>query len=114
MQQIDLPSKEQWTDLVVRPTFSLLEAADRVGPIVEAVKHNGDAALLNFTKQFDGAELDSLAVERAVLNAAQVSTPPSSAGAVLTSGAVTTGSGVGASRPSVISAIGRLLISPLH
>lgn len=74
MQQIDLPSKEQWTDLVVRPTFSLLEAADRVGPIVEAVKHNGDAALLNFTKQFDGAELDSLAVERAVLNAAQVST----------------------------------------
>ncbi|GJM61760.1 histidinol dehydrogenase [Persicobacter diffluens] len=56
------PEKEQWEALLKRPTLDLSEIYGRVQPVLEQVRDRGDEALKAFGLQFDGVELDSLAV----------------------------------------------------
>lgn len=62
MHIIHYPSRSEWSRLTARPTLALEEIEHRVAPIMEAVRERGDAALLEFTKQFDRVENPSLLV----------------------------------------------------
>ncbi|WP_370089172.1 histidinol dehydrogenase [Ekhidna sp.] len=63
MKTIKYPKEEEWPSLCQRPTFDFSELEDRVGAIMMDVKTNGDQALLRYSKQFDGVELNQLAID---------------------------------------------------
>ncbi|MEM7655513.1 MAG: histidinol dehydrogenase [Bacteroidota bacterium] len=65
------PSKEDWPKLLTRPGFDPTELADRVRPMLDAVRKEGDTALLRLTKRFDGVALDSLSVSQEEIQAAE-------------------------------------------
>ena len=50
-------------DLLLRPIFDVEEIEQRVRPIVEAVKNDGDPALYHFTVQFDKVEPSAPLIE---------------------------------------------------
>jgi histidinol dehydrogenase len=56
------PQKIDWPVLLQRPVMNLSEIYGRVRPVMDAVKAEGDAALIRFTAQFDGVQLDKIAV----------------------------------------------------
>jgi histidinol dehydrogenase len=62
MQVFNNPPKELWDNIISRPAMDIAGVAEKVRPILQAVKAEGDAALLRFAKQFDGVELQSLVV----------------------------------------------------
>jgi phosphoribosyl-ATP pyrophosphohydrolase/phosphoribosyl-AMP cyclohydrolase/histidinol dehydrogenase len=49
--------------LLQRPIIKTKEIMDRVTPIVDRVKNDGDSAVIDFTKKFDGVELESLVLK---------------------------------------------------
>ncbi len=53
MQIIRHPKRSDWAHLATRPTLSFDEIEHRVAPIMSAVKERGDAALRDFTREFD-------------------------------------------------------------
>jgi histidinol dehydrogenase len=60
MKKTDNPGRETWPELLKRPVQknATLEAAVR--PVLDAVRADGDAALLRYTAQFDGVTLNTL------------------------------------------------------
>lgn len=61
MQRFIHPSQSDWASLLSRPVMATADLDDRVKPVLEAIKTEGDLALQRFTQQFDGVEiLDSL------------------------------------------------------
>ena len=48
------PKREEWEALLKRPTMELETIEAIVKPVMEAVKADGDQALIDFTKKFDG------------------------------------------------------------
>jgi len=56
------PNKEQWPDLMQRPSMDLSQLGNLMSEVFLQVKTNGDKALLRYTKTFDGVDLKSLAV----------------------------------------------------
>ncbi len=48
--------------LKLRKSVSIDDYIEKVKPIVEAVKREGDRAVIRFTKEFDGVEIESLRV----------------------------------------------------
>lgn len=62
MKSVIEPKKQEWASLIKRPVMNLSEIYARVQPVMQAVQQEGDAALLRFTAQFDGVELQKLAV----------------------------------------------------
>lgn len=65
-------SEQQQQDALLRPAMkdsSILR--DTVTKIVSRVRENKDAAILEYTKQFDGADLTSLRLDSAFINEAQ-------------------------------------------
>lgn len=65
------PPAEQWADLLARPALQSDDLRARVGPIIEAVRREGDAALRRFNRQFDGYEGDLQIDEKAIDEAPQ-------------------------------------------
>ncbi len=64
------PTKEQWPSLLRRPALDHTALLDVVRPIMQAVKLEGDVAVLRFTEQFDHAKLAYLQVDaREILDA---------------------------------------------
>ncbi|MBN1159409.1 MAG: histidinol dehydrogenase [Bacteroidales bacterium] len=63
MKIIRFPHKKTWTELIKRPVFDSRSVDKTVIPVLEAVKHQGDRAVLEYTRQFDDTELDSLVVD---------------------------------------------------
>lgn len=55
------PNRAAWPALLQRPGMDLSQVYARVQPVMDAVKANGDVALLQFTVQFDGVQLQSVA-----------------------------------------------------
>ena len=51
--------KKERARLLLRPVLNSLDMIDRVKPIVERVRKEGDAGLKSMTKQFDKADLES-------------------------------------------------------
>lgn len=67
MKQIKYPSREQWTDLLRRPALNTENLFDTVRGIINRVRVEGDAAVIEYEATFDKAILTSLAVTEAEL-----------------------------------------------
>lgn len=57
------PARSEWAELVKRPVMETVSLEQSVKAILQEVKANGDAALRKFTKQFDKADVQALAVQ---------------------------------------------------
>lgn len=69
---IDYPGRSEWPDIVKRPTMNTEHLFDKVRAILRRVKAEGNRAVLEYEKQFDKVDLDSLAVtEDEMLEAVQ-------------------------------------------
>ncbi|WP_339697681.1 histidinol dehydrogenase [uncultured Roseivirga sp.] len=64
------PKREEWEALLKRPTMELETIEAIVKPVMEAVKADGDQALIDFTKKFDGVEITNFEVSSAEIDAA--------------------------------------------
>ena len=62
MQFIKNPDRKDWPALVRRPYYDNSTLLQSVQNILQQVKQNGDSALKDLTRQFDGVALDSLLV----------------------------------------------------
>lgn len=58
IRTVDLQNKSTYMDIVSRAKEDLTATLEKVKPIIEEVRMNGDSALRNFTKKFDGLDLD--------------------------------------------------------
>jgi histidinol dehydrogenase len=56
------PNKTEWERLCARPTLNLENLEATIQTVFEQVKSNGDQALIELTKRFDGASLSELEV----------------------------------------------------
>ncbi|HEX8531448.1 MAG TPA: histidinol dehydrogenase [Cytophagales bacterium] len=65
MKIIRYPAPAEWPQLLARPVMDLREIEERVAPILRQVRHRGDAAVRDFTFQFDKVQLDDLRVSPA-------------------------------------------------
>ena len=65
MQKIVNPSKESWGEILKRPVLDASSLEEQIIPVLHKVKNEGDKALLDFTKTFDGVELTELLVSKA-------------------------------------------------
>ena len=64
------PKREEWEALLKRPTMELETIEAIVKPVMEAVKADGDQALIDFTKKFDGVEITNFEVSSTEIDAA--------------------------------------------
>ncbi|MEP1034802.1 histidinol dehydrogenase [Ekhidna sp.] len=62
MKKYTYPDKSQWPQLCKRPAFDPAELENKVASILKTVQVNGDQALLNYSREFDKVELDSLSI----------------------------------------------------
>ncbi|MFC5872799.1 histidinol dehydrogenase [Chryseobacterium arachidis] len=60
MQISKYPEKNTWSELIKRPVIKREEIAEIVEEIFNKVKENGDQALIDFNKKFDGAEVKNI------------------------------------------------------
>ncbi|MEU6401824.1 histidinol dehydrogenase [Streptomyces sp. NPDC046985] len=65
-----LPEGLALRDLLPRADFDVSAALEKVRPICEAVRHRGDAALIDFAERFDGVRLESVRVPAQALKEA--------------------------------------------
>ena len=72
MQIIKYPEKNTWSEIVKRPVMDIAALEKSVVGVLKDVKKNGDAALLNYTRQFDKVKLTDLIVSRKELESAKV------------------------------------------
>ncbi|MBB3698793.1 histidinol dehydrogenase [Flammeovirga yaeyamensis] len=56
------PDRSTWGELLQRPAMRMEEIEKQVAPILKTVATDGDSALRAFSRQFDGAEVDSIIV----------------------------------------------------
>lgn len=56
------PGRKEWDQIVSRPAMNTEGIRERVLPILEAVRMEGDTALTRFAREFDGVELEQLEV----------------------------------------------------
>ena len=64
MQIIKYPPKDQWSEILKRPSLNFDSLFDQVKNTLDEVRHHGDAALRNFTRKFDKVEVDALQVTK--------------------------------------------------
>ena len=62
MNVVKNPGRETWKELLARPVFDASSLEEKVKAILEEIKQNGDKAVKEYTKKFDGIELDNLRV----------------------------------------------------
>ncbi|KAI7898582.1 histidinol dehydrogenase-domain-containing protein [Cokeromyces recurvatus] len=60
---LDDITEEKRRELLLRPIIDSTEIINRVTPIMQQVRQGGDSAVLNFTRQFDRVELDSVTIK---------------------------------------------------
>lgn len=65
MQLIKYPNKEQWADLLKRPSFDNSSLMATVRGVLDDVRSRGDEAVKEYELKFDKVQLDSLAVSEA-------------------------------------------------
>ena len=77
MKLINLPSEDQWLDLLRRPALDTEKLFDTVRSLINKVRTEGDRALLELEERFDAVRLSSLAVTPEEMEAAsrQVAEP---------------------------------------
>lgn len=62
MKIIEFPSKDTWKELLQRPVKSFEAIEKEVLPVLEAVKKQGDSALIELTEKFDKVKISDLKV----------------------------------------------------
>ena len=62
MEKILNPPNTDWLRLTARPAADKTHLEDVVNNVFDAVKYDGDKAVMRFTKEFDKADLRSLRV----------------------------------------------------
>jgi histidinol dehydrogenase len=77
------PAKSEWEELVRRPAMESESLEQSVKKILQEVKQDGDNALRKFTKQFDRADVQELAVDADDFLAAQAALDPKLKAAIL-------------------------------
>lgn len=60
MKRIEYPERLQWKELLQRPVIDTATLQQQVKAVMDVVKQDGDKAVLQFTRQFDGVQLDRL------------------------------------------------------
>ncbi len=71
MQKIYNPVKENWQELLQRPTATYEAIENTVFQIFKEVRKNGDAAITTYVKKFDKADLDDFLVTKEEIQAAK-------------------------------------------
>jgi len=71
MQKIYNPLKENWKELLKRPTATYDEIENTVFEIFKDVQKNGDTAIATYIKKFDNAELANFLVTEAEIQSAK-------------------------------------------
>ena len=71
MQKIYNPLKENWKELLKRPTATYDEIENTVFEIFKDVQKNGDTAIATYIKKFDNAELANFLVTEAEIQSAR-------------------------------------------
>lgn len=61
------PPRETWTEIVKRPLFDVSDLYPKVQVILNEIRGKGDSALRDFTKKFDGVDLDDFRVSKSEL-----------------------------------------------
>ncbi|MFN8356643.1 MAG: histidinol dehydrogenase [Spirosomataceae bacterium] len=84
MQVINYPSKADWKELLARPVHDFTTIEQRVVPILQRVKSEGDAALKAFAMAFDNVVLDELEVPLSALQEVESQLSPSLKAAIQT------------------------------
>ena len=64
MKNILYPTRDQWSQILKRPTQTVKEIEATVNEVFEDVQTNGDSAIRKYTKQFDKVSLSSFLVSK--------------------------------------------------
>ncbi|HET8860922.1 histidinol dehydrogenase [Marivirga sp.] len=64
MKDYTYPKRENWEKILKRPTASLSDIRKVVQPIMDEIQSKGDSALKEYTKKFDGIDLENLVVSQ--------------------------------------------------
>jgi histidinol dehydrogenase len=62
MKKIELPERSVWKNIIQRPVIDTVTLEQQVRGVLNVVKQDGDTAVFQFTRQFDGVQLSSLEV----------------------------------------------------
>ena len=62
MNKIYNPERSQWKTVLKRPTQSVSEVEDIVSAVFSEIKAGGDTVVSNYTKKFDGVDLQDALV----------------------------------------------------
>jgi histidinol dehydrogenase len=76
MQVFEEPNKQDWEALLKRPNLDATELLPKVQSILDAVASEGDAALLRFSETFDQVHLKTIALDPAMIQAAEALVAP--------------------------------------
>ena len=69
------PNKEQWAQLIERPTINQEQLTIAVDSIISDIKQNGDKTLFKYASLFDGVELNDLTVSETAIAVAKQQVP---------------------------------------
>jgi histidinol dehydrogenase len=75
MQLYQYPDKKDWKKILLRPAIDAMVLEQKVKVIMGYVKTEGDIAVKRYTKQFDGVELENLAVNEKDIHEAELDLP---------------------------------------
>lgn len=71
MQVIKFPKREEWAQLLERPTNDDSAVLNSAGTVLDIIRQEGDAAVNRYTAQFDKVEVTDLAVSEKEINEAE-------------------------------------------
>ena len=75
MQKILYPERARWPELIRRPAFPFEALEAQIAPVLADVRARGDEAVREYTRRFDGVEIDDPAVPPEALAAAREAVP---------------------------------------
>jgi len=87
MKLVVNPTQETITEVLKRPKMEAVQLDETIRNVFREVEQNGDQALLKFTEQFDGVQLDQLKVSEAEIELTNELLPDSLKKAILTAAA---------------------------
>ncbi len=71
MKIYQYPGREQWAEIVERPRLDLTQLNDTVSAVLADIRQRGDAAVKDYERKFDKAELSELAVTEQEMDEAE-------------------------------------------
>lgn len=75
MRILENPNRADWGEILDRPEQDAGSLESVVNEIFKSVRENGDAALIDYTKKFDGIALDTVVFEGSALEQRAAETP---------------------------------------